>query len=110
LADAISIPNLFPYHKDPEMRSKFTFASLFRLDLLGALIFLAVSIPLVASLQEANVSYSWNSGVVIALLVISGTSLIAFTLWGRFLHKSSTKIVPVLSWNFATRRGMALFA
>jgi hypothetical protein len=88
----------------------FTFSSLRRLDFLGAFIFLGVSIPLVASLQEANVSYSWNSGVVISLLVLSGTSLIAFVIWGRFLHKNLPKIVPVLSWTFAKSRSMALFA
>ena len=85
------------------------FSSLKQLDIVGAMLFLGLSIPLVAGLQEANVSYAWSSGVIITLLVLSGLSLIGFTAWGRFLKASNKSIIPVLSWTFAKRRSIALF-
>lgn len=109
LGDMISIPNSFPHHKRPEKQSRLKLSSLRQLDILGALLLLGLSVCLVAALQEANVNFAWSSGVVTALLVISGTSLIGFTLWERLLMVYDRGIIPVLSWAFATRRSLGLF-
>lgn len=105
----ISVPNSFPHHKRLETQSRLKLSSLRQLDILGALLFLGLSVCLVAALQVSNVNFAWNSGVVIALLVISGTSLIGFTLWERLLMIYDKGIIPVLSWAFATRRALGLF-
>lgn len=105
----IAIPNSFPHHKHSEKQSKLTVSSLQRLDIVGALLFLALSICFVAALQEASVAFPWRSGVIIALLVVSGVSLVAFVLWERFLTIRNKLDVPVLSWDLATRKSLGLF-
>ncbi|KAL9110802.1 MAG: hypothetical protein Q9187_008006 [Circinaria calcarea] len=72
IIDTTAIPKFFPYHRSPHERIVNEVSSVRRLDLLGALLFLGSSIFLVAALQEANVSYAWNSALVIILLVLSG--------------------------------------
>lgn len=109
LTDIFAIPNSFPHHKHTLKRSKLTFVSFQKLDVLGALLFLGSSICFVAALQEGSVAFPWRSAVVIALLAVSGISLISFTLWERFLTIHNKTSVPVLSWNLATRRSIGLF-
>ncbi|KAF4625358.1 hypothetical protein G7Y89_g12808 [Cudoniella acicularis] len=68
LVDMISIPNSFPHHNRSKQHSTTTLSSFQQLDIIGALSFLGGSICLVAALQEASISFPWNSGVVTGLV------------------------------------------
>ena len=76
---------------------------------MGGLPFLSVSACFVAAFQEANVSFSWDLRVVIALLAVSDISLLAFIAWEWFASTRIASMTPVLSWVFAQRRSLGLF-
>ncbi|KAF2758475.1 MFS multidrug transporter-like protein [Pseudovirgaria hyperparasitica] len=105
----IAIPNFFPYHNRPQERNRISYASLRRLDIVGALLFLGVSVPLVTALEEGGIDYEWSSGLIIALLLVSGLCLLLFTAWETLGSQINSALVPVLSWEFVERRCIALF-
>lgn len=106
-----TLPGGFPYqHKPKSERPRVKLSTFKQLDFIGALLFLMVTLLSVTALQEADASYPWNSALVVCLLVLSGVSAIAFVIWERYITKSSTSILPILTYRFANRRFMAIFA
>jgi len=81
-----------------------TYQSSPRLDVLGAFLLLSTSVLLNTALQEADISYNWNSPLIIILLVLSAICAALFLLWERFITKHRTFQVPVLTWRFVTNR------
>lgn len=64
----------------PPIHSTATFKrQLIRLDPLGTVLFLPGVVCLLLALQWGGTTYSWDSGRIIALLVLAGVLLIAFT-------------------------------
>ena len=80
-----------------------------RLDPIGAILFLGLSIFFVTPLQGADVTWSWSSPITICLLVFAGISTILFIIWERYITKYWEDTVPVLTWKFATRKCLGMF-
>lgn len=76
-------------------RSKFSKASLSRLDALGVMLLLVASILLVFALEEAGQRYSWRSAVIISTITLAGICWVAFIGWEYFIDKSSSSQEPV---------------
>lgn len=64
----------------PELKSKPLLQKIMRFDPLGSLILLSCLVCLVLALQWGGAQYAWNSGQVIAVLVIFGCTLIPWLL------------------------------
>ncbi|KAF2235166.1 MFS general substrate transporter [Viridothelium virens] len=110
LIDTIALPNGFPRHnlkgrKDPAA----VFSSLRKLDLIGAGLFLALSVLFVTALQEADIDWNWNSVPSICLLTFASVSAILFVLWERFVTLHWKDVVPVLTWKFTSRKCIGMF-
>ncbi|KAK3934699.1 hypothetical protein QBC46DRAFT_347368 [Diplogelasinospora grovesii] len=82
------LPARFPHHWEPNLEktrhaSVFHAASSFarKADPVGAFLVLGAIIFLVAALEEGGVRFAWDSGVVIAFLVLSGSLAILFVGW-----------------------------
>ncbi|KAL4875012.1 major facilitator superfamily domain-containing protein [Aspergillus karnatakaensis] len=75
-----------------------------RIDFPGATILLAASSLSIAALQEGNYGSSWQSGLVIGMLVVSGVSWILFPLWEWFLSHQAWSLEPMLPWRLARNR------
>ncbi len=63
-----------------------------RVDWPGALLLLAGSIVLVFALQEGGIKYPWQSGAIIACLVIASLCWIAFGFWQSVLTRNGGKM------------------
>jgi hypothetical protein len=71
-----------------------------RLDLLGAGLLLSGSLLLITALVEASLRFDWSSGAIIALLVLSGASWIAFFAWEWYITRKQGKQEPIFPWRF----------
>ncbi|KAF2771553.1 MFS general substrate transporter [Teratosphaeria nubilosa] len=68
-----------------------SWAALRKVDTIGALLLLIASVLLVFALQEGGAEkHAWNSPVIIATLVLSGSAALAFVCWEIGLEKIST--------------------
>ena len=107
----VGIPNGFPFQSQPlSERPRRTLSNLRTLDIIGALLFFCMSIFVVTALQEATNFYPWRSGLVISFLILSPLALIGLAVWEYQLHRRGAQTVPILSWEFADRRNIGLFA
>ncbi len=61
-----------------------------RLDPLGSVLFLPSVICFLLALQWGGTTYAWNSGLIIALFVLSGILMIAFIAVQAWLKKDAT--------------------
>ena len=78
-----------------QFRSKFSKASLSRLDALGVILLLAASILLVFALEEAGQRYSWRGAVIISTITLAGICWIAFIGWEHLVDKSCSSQEPI---------------
>lgn len=78
-----------------QLRSKFSKASLSRLDTLGVVFLLAASILLVFALEEAGQRYSWKSAVIVSTITLAGICWISFIGWEYLLDKSPSPQEPI---------------
>ncbi|KAB8532571.1 hypothetical protein FH972_025516 [Carpinus fangiana] len=62
-------------------------------DLFGSVIFVGCIICLLLALQWGGVTYAWNSGRIIALLVAFAVSLVGFLLW--MWYKQEKALLPL---------------
>ena len=76
-------------------RSKFSKASLSRLDALGVMLLLTASILLVFALEEAGQRYLWKSAVIISTITLAGICWVSFIGWEYFIDKSCAPQEPV---------------
>jgi hypothetical protein len=67
-------------------------ARLDQFDLVGTAVFLPLVVCLLLALQWGGSKYAWNSGTIIALLVVAGLLLIAFI--GVQIWKQDNGTVP----------------
>lgn len=67
----------------PELKGKPLFQKIMRFDPLGSLILLSCLVCLVLALQWGGAQYAWNSGQVIAVLVVFGCTLLPW-LWLQY--------------------------
>ena len=75
-----------------------------RIDGIGTILLLISTLFLVAALEEAGIEFPWKSAFVIALLVISGLSVMCFALWERKITTMDTHQEPIFPWRFAKSR------
>lgn len=69
----------------PSFRTRTTYRSFAKLDLVGSFLIMAGSFLLVAVLNETNLAFSWSSGGAITLLVLMALSWIAFFAWEWYI-------------------------
>lgn len=102
------VPRGFPYHDNPKsFKTLMSKANLKRVDFLGGTLLLLATLSLVAGVEEAGLSHSWDSAFVIAMLVVSGVFWIIFMLWERYITKRDSvpgAVEPVFPWRFVQNR------
>lgn len=103
----LTLPAHFPHSVDDvdaPINLRFV-EKLRRIDFVGVLLLLASSFLLVTAIQEGGIAYSWNSGTIIALLVISFLCVFGLVAWGKlFTRRSKTVEEPVLPWTILSDR------
>lgn len=77
------------------LRSKFSKASFYRIDILGVLLLLTASVLLVFALEEGGTSYSWRSPTIISIIVLAGACWIVVICWEHFVDKSKSAQEPI---------------
>ncbi|KAL8785687.1 MAG: hypothetical protein Q9213_003246 [Squamulea squamosa] len=99
------MPHDFPFMGRLEhSTSKFSIASVRKIDFTGATILLAASVLLVAALEEGGTEYSWQSAVPFALLIPSVFAWIAFFVREKMQSKEKMTFESVLPWHLVTNR------
>ena len=79
---------------EAQLRSKFSKASLSRLEVLGVVILLAASILLVFAVEEAGQRYSWKGAVIISTITLAGICWISFIGWEYSVDRSRSSFSP----------------
>jgi MFS family permease len=106
-----AMPAEFPAHS--ENGSKFTLSisstkrdvpSRGSIDYPGFVILLAASIMLIVAIEEAGISFSWSSALVIVFLAVSGVFLILFLSWEWYLYHTNSTREPIFPWAFIQNR------
>ncbi|ORX95042.1 major facilitator superfamily domain-containing protein [Clohesyomyces aquaticus] len=107
----LCIPKRFPHHGNPELSTvpitrRLASANLARVDIFGVASLLLATLALVAAVEEAGLSFGWNSPFVISFLVISAVLWTVFLFWERRITFNITGASPepVFPWRFATSR------
>ena len=78
-----------------QFRTKFSKASLSRLDVVGVILLLAASILLVFALEEAGQRYSWKSAVIISTITLAGICWVSFVGWEYVVDTSRSSQEPI---------------
>jgi MFS family permease len=73
-------------------------------DYLGALLVLGASTLFVTALEEGGTGYSWESALVLSLLISSICLLFGCVIWSRHLHHCREAENAMLSWKLITDR------
>ncbi|KAG9201297.1 hypothetical protein G6514_005845 [Epicoccum nigrum] len=103
------IPKNFPNHGKTDV-PRHTFKMLMsrqnieRVDFFGGVLLIIATLALVAALEEAGLSYGWESAFVISLLCVSVVLWIAFVFWERRVTLVRSVTEPVFPWRFFTSR------
>jgi hypothetical protein len=71
-----------------------------RIDLVGALILLTATLPLITALNEVYVQFSWSDGITVILLAISGVSWYAFLAWEHAMTREGPGPEPIFPSRF----------
>ncbi|KAF2468467.1 MFS general substrate transporter [Lindgomyces ingoldianus] len=102
------IPSGFPHHWKPKSEQSkariFSMECVERVDFLGSLLLIGANLLLVTALLEASTTYSWSSGVTIALIVLSAVLWVLFAGWEWFATKDTVKQEPVFPFRFFFNR------
>ncbi|OAT05056.1 MFS multidrug transporter [Blastomyces gilchristii SLH14081] len=88
-------------------RAKVSKSALKRVDVVGVVLLLASSIPLVFALEEAGTRYSWSDAVIITTFSVGGIAGILFVFWELFLEKSTSLQEPVFPLRLLKKRVVA---
>jgi hypothetical protein len=78
--------------------------SLQRIDIVGAILMLTGSLPLIAALNEVYIQFSWSDGPTIALLALSVLAWIAFFAWEHFITGAKRGPEPIFPTRFLFHR------
>ncbi|KAF2659746.1 MFS multidrug transporter-like protein [Lophiostoma macrostomum CBS 122681] len=105
----IYLPSSFPHHgklshQNWSFRKAFTDSNLARIDVIGVFAIWLGILGIVSALEQAGISHQWNSGFVIAMLVVGGLLILGFVTWEWYISKETRIIEPVFPWTFATDR------
>ncbi|KAJ5672271.1 hypothetical protein N7507_001398 [Penicillium longicatenatum] len=106
-----AMPAEFPAHSENGSRFTLSISPTKRdvptrgsIDYPGFVILLAASIMLIVAIEEAGISFSWSSALVIAFLVVSGVLLILFLSWEWYLYHTNSTREPIFPWAFIQNR------
>lgn len=108
----MSISNNFPNHhktlsdRGQTSQRKFSSSNLARLDVFGTFFLLGATMLLVTVLLETGTSFSWSSGVSIALLVLSAVLWTVFLINERIVSNEQRRAEPIFPWRFFFREWM----
>jgi hypothetical protein len=114
--DILSIPGgsiiialimfVFPRNINQQKISREMFA---QIDWPGVILSLVASVVLCFALESGGTQYPWNSAAIIASLVISGISWVAFTVWQAFLTARAGKVamLPIFPTRLVGHRVIA---
>lgn len=102
----LSMPRDFPFMGSPQhAQSKFSMASLRKVDYTGTTLLLAASVLLVSALEEGGTEYSWRSACVLVLLFTSVLAWAAFFIRAKLQSSQKNKDhQSVLPWHLITNR------
>lgn len=90
--------------KQQQQQHQLSRTNLLRIDLVGAVLLLAGSFPLITALNEVNVQFRWSDRATIVLLVISGIAWIAFLAWEHFITDAERRPAPIFPTQFLVHR------
>lgn len=103
------LPANFPDHgtdaRVTSIRSRFSWESLRRLDLVGAALLIAASILVVFGFEEAGPRHPWDSPVVLSTLIVGALLFIAFMLYERRVGRPERLQEPVFPLRLLKSRG-----
>ncbi|PVH95529.1 MFS general substrate transporter [Periconia macrospinosa] len=97
-------PAAAPLPQDPSGNTRPRYHNLSQLDIAGVFMILGASVLITASLQQVAEGAPWQSGQVLAPLILSPIFLLAFIGWQWRLTVQDKKIIPLLSWRLLTNR------
>lgn len=97
---------VFPQNINQQKISRELFA---QVDWPGVALSLVASVVLCFALESGGNQYSWNSAAIVASLVISGISWVAFTVWQAFLTARAGKMamLPIFPTRLVGHRVIA---
>ena len=75
-----------------------------KLDFPGFLLLLIVCVLLIVAIEEAGISYAWNSALVLTLIVLSFVFFCCFLAWQWYLASKTTARQAVIPWSFFKNR------
>ncbi|KAI9042371.1 putative benzoate 4-monooxygenase cytochrome P450 [Aspergillus affinis] len=75
-----------------------------KFDYPGFVLLLAASVLLIVAIEQAGLSYSWDSALVIILLVLAIILLVGFLVWEWYLSRRSSSRQSVFPWKFVKHR------
>ena len=75
-----------------------------RVDILGAVLLLGISVLVVTALQQGADGKSFRAPSVLALILMSGIFIVAFLLWQWFVTTKRQNPQPILPWRIITNR------
>ncbi|KAI0889177.1 major facilitator superfamily domain-containing protein [Annulohypoxylon maeteangense] len=96
-----SVPNNFPNQGRVRHPPR---PSLKSLDFLGATLMLAALALLITGLQQGSSLLSWSDSSVLAPLIVSGVSWVAFLASQWYVSREGNTIQPVFPWRFCRSR------
>ena len=78
--------------------------SLQRVDFPGFFLLLGACVLLVVAIEEAGISYTWDSTLVLTLIIVVVVLLSLLIVWERFLFLGKSPIQAVIPWDFFKNR------
>jgi MFS family permease len=75
-----------------------------KIDYPGFFLLLAASVLLIVAIEEAGISFSWDSVIVITFLILSVSLLCTFFAWQWYLYLEKSPREPVFPWEFMKNR------
>ncbi|KAF2184758.1 MFS general substrate transporter [Zopfia rhizophila CBS 207.26] len=82
----------------------FLHGSLWRIDILGSMLLLGVTLLSSTGLQQAALGYAWTSPFVLPLLISAVPFTFAFFTWQWFITTRRANPEPVFPWRFCQSR------
>ncbi|THC97904.1 hypothetical protein EYZ11_002602 [Aspergillus tanneri] len=75
-----------------------------QVDYPGFFLLLAACVLLIVAIEEAGISFSWSSALVITCLVLAAVLLCMFFAWQWLLYRRKSTREPVFPWTFMKNR------
>ena len=102
---------VWPTHEDSggPTRTRYSIASVRKIDFLGSATLLCACCLLIVGLQQAGAArYMWSDAVIVAVLALSAMSAIAFIIWQVLLNNGAFRAIkPIFPVNLLKNRVFA---